>query len=608
MPIQKKFITISPFFQLTTADVKKVSSKVKKDTNVKKIIMLKFKRKVWGNTFQKNVWRTFMKNTIKKTLSVLLVGTMVLSFAACNGNNKGNNNNGTGEKKVYDDNVDYAWEKYDDEVTITRGYVAPGIAFDPNVNGTSDSDNIWTKWYKDTYNINVVNAFEIDSTEYAQKIDLLMATGKLPDVFQVNTAQLKQCIEMGYVADLTELFDRYSTPELKKTMSNYELGFKSGFSDGKLYGISHQYFGDGGTMLNIWYREDWAKKLGIAKPTTLQEFKDLCIAFRDNDPDGNGINDTLALTLDNSLGNGIYSLMFAYGAYPNIWIQKDNGKIEFGGVQPEAKAALAELNDWYNQGIISKDWATTSRNAMKQGLTNGTAGACLYASHIGYSLGVSLLQNNADARITPIAIPSATGEPIKYAVNWPINEYVVVNANCKHPEAVIKLLNGYTYFSEGNDAEACELYAESNGGLTFPFRINNATDMQQHLECVRLLNGESSEGMLTTTMGKYIYIRKWLDENDPEGYGQYVQLGPDGGYAQLHPIMEDDRVITDMLRGPQTETMTAKWASLQTLLEETYTQIICGQKPVDYFDEFVESWKNLGGEQITIEMNEVYGK
>ncbi len=550
----------------------------------------------------------------KKLISLALVSAMAISTIGCGKTETTKSpevapeeNKAVVTEAAPAEDIDYPWEKYAEEVTITRGYPASGNTFDPNVNGVDDSNNIWTQWFKDTYNINVENAFEINDSEYSQKVDLLMASGNLPDVFMVNSVQLKQCIELGLVADLTEVFDKYATEELKATMHNYELGFQSGFSDGKLYGISRQYFGDAGTMLNIWYREDWANKLGVAKPTTLQEFKDLCIAFRDQDPDGNGQNDTLALTLDNGLVNGIYSLMFAYGAYPNIWIEKD-GQVQYGGIQPEAKAALAELNQWYNEGIISQDWATTSRNQMKEGFTNGTAGACLYASHIGYSLGVSLLGNNADARIAPLAIPSATGDPIHYAVTWPINQYIVVNANCKNPEAAIKCMNGYTYFSEGGDAELCELYAEGNGGLAMPFRINNATDMQQHLEVVQLLNGASDEGMLTTTMGKYLYIRKWLDEGSPEGYGQYVQLGPDGGYAQLNPIIEEGRVITDLLRGPQTETMATTWSSLQTLLEETYTQIICGQKPIDYFDEFVASWKALGGDQITVEMNEAYGK
>ena len=81
--------------------------------------------------------------------------------------------------------------------------------------------------------------------------DLKAEEGDLPDVFQVTTAQLKQCIELGLIADLTDVFEKYASDGLKESEHAYELGFQSGFSDGKLYGISTQYFGDAATMNNI---------------------------------------------------------------------------------------------------------------------------------------------------------------------------------------------------------------------------------------------------------------------------------------------------------------------------------------------------------------------
>ena len=229
-------------------------------------------------------------------------------------------------------------------------------------------------------------------------------------------------------------------------------------------------FGDVGTIQNIWLRADWLEKLGLSKPTTLQEFKDVCIAFRDQDPDGNGQNDTLALAIDNNFENGLNALMAAYGAYPNIWIEAEDGTLVYGGIQPEVKSALAELNDWYNQGIVSSEWMTTDRNTMKAQLVNGTAGACLYASHIGYSLGVSLIENNPDARLLPIALPSATNEPTVMGVKFPVSSYLVVSKDCKNPEAAIKCLNVYSDISENGSVEEIATYLDNSvGGASAPF-------------------------------------------------------------------------------------------------------------------------------------------
>lgn len=52
-----------------------------------------------------------------------------------------------------------------------------------------------------------------------------------------------------------------------------------------------------------------------------------------------------------------------------------------------------------------------------------------------------------------------------------------------------------------------------------------------------------------------------------------------------------------------TETMTNKWANLQKLEDEMFVQIVMGEKPIEYFDEFVTQWYALGGQTITDEVN-----
>ena len=51
-----------------------------------------------------------------------------------------------------------------------------------------------------------------------------------------------------------------------------------------------------------------------------------------------------------------------------------------------------------------------------------------------------------------------------------------------------------------------------------------------------------------------------------------------------------------------TDTMTTRWANLEKLETETMVKIITGDEPVDYFDEFVDTWLSMGGEDITNEV------
>ena len=51
-----------------------------------------------------------------------------------------------------------------------------------------------------------------------------------------------------------------------------------------------------------------------------------------------------------------------------------------------------------------------------------------------------------------------------------------------------------------------------------------------------------------------------------------------------------------------TETMEKSWWRLKELESETYLQIITGKLNIDAFDDFVNEWKQNGGETITEEI------
>ena len=48
------------------------------------------------------------------------------------------------------------------------------------------------------------------------------------------------------------------------------------------------------------------------------------------------------------------------------------------------------------------------------------------------------------------------------------------------------------------------------------------------------------------------------------------------------------------------------WTSMETLRETTFMRIITGEAPIEEYDNFVEQWNKMGGEQITKEANEWY--
>jgi len=78
-------------------------------------------------------------------------------------------------------------------------------------------------------------------------------------------------------------------------------------------------------------------------------------------------------------------------------------------------------------------------------------------------------------------------------------------------------------------------------------------------------------------------------------------------FAREHGM--DKNALRELLPGfAQLESASKYQAELSRLEREAYIAIITGEKPLEYFDEFVEEWKKAGGERLTIEANQWYQK
>jgi len=90
---------------------------------------------------------------------------------------------------------------------------------------------------------------------------------------------------------------------------------------------------------------------------------------------------------------------------------------------------------------------------------------------------------------------------------------------------------------------------------------------------------------------------------DATNWGMSKVFGREGSYSVIDKLLSANLFKpSEFIKSP-TKTMTIKNATLQKLEIQTYTKIIMGES-LDSFDKFVEDWKKLGGDQITVEVNE----
>lgn len=550
--------------------------------------------------------------------TILLSLALVSALAACSGNNGNNAENqasgsasasagstgsatASGEAETPADPLG----KYDPpiEVSAVRA-ISEGTKFGE---GESIDNNVWSRAYADQLGIKINYMWTTPAAQYDQKLNIAIASNDLPDIMSVNAAQLKRLVDDGQVMDLSAVYDKYGSELTKKLLAeDGGNALKSGTFDGKLYGIPKMSSGLGQADV-LWVRTDWLKKLGLSEPKTMDDVQKIAEAFVKQDPDGNGKPDTYGLGATKDIFGffgALEGFFNGYHAYPNIWVKTGDGKLAYGSVQPETKAALQKLQDMYKGGLIDKEFGTKDATKVKDAANAGKLG--LFYGYF-WNAGWLLDGKKADAAMDwkPIALPSVDAEPAKAQVPFAIGTYYVVKKDAKHPEAAVKLLNFDLEKLWGKTAEPEVYNADKSGNAVFEYALLYGEaprkNLDAHLNVVKALSANDPAALNAEEKSYYDKIVSYRG-GDVNFWDSEKMYGPEGSLAVIEGYAKDGAHLDDAFYGAPTQGMTDNNATLGKLQLEAFTRIVMGGS-IDAFDQFVGQWNSLGGKAITDEVN-----
>ncbi len=493
----------------------------------------------------------------------------------------------------------------------------------------SFNDNVWTRYYRDSLGITLDYKVAAAGDDYDQKMSMAIASNSLPDIMDLSPSQFQDLAAAGKLADLSQVYEDNASDLLKQTIEvDGGVQLASGKIDGKLYGIPQLAAADGTGDL-LWIRTDWLKALNLEAPTTMDELLDVAKAFRFNDPDGDGAEDTWGIgfqkdiVTESGASPGSFDGFFAaYGAYPRAWIKDDSGKISYSGIMPGAKQALAQLSQMYKDGLIDPEFGVKDATKLGEDIASGKVGMFYGNEGIPWGATKSCVENdpNADWQCYPIV--SATDKPAKPATYVRISRYFAVNANCKHPEALIKIANAFQ--DKINSLDSTEETLNTFGvdpktGVNFAavaaFGMDPAIQKcnTYYAEIKATLDGETTVDKIHPEAARYYKaIKQFIDNgmnghDDPVGWNYYKFIGPEGSWNTIiNDYKANDKLVSSVFFGAPTPTMKSNLSSLDKLEAETYVNTIMGTSDPSAFDGFVDQWKQLGGDQITTEVNNWY--
>lgn len=500
------------------------------------------------------------------------------------------------------------YEPMAEKVTLTIGKSEDtNASYEP---GESVDDNWKLRWFEEQLNIDYVNEWTTLSDDaYQQKVALTLAMGEMPDVMTVNELQLRQMVKAGLIADLTEAAQTYAGPEMiSYWQSGNGIGLNSAIFDGKLMAIPNINPGADGIPL-LFVRGDWMDKYGLEEPKTLEDVINIVKVFQEKE----GAMGLLAKNSIVNVGNNAYGLdaLFAlFGSYPEMWINDAEGNLAYGSILPETKTALAEIRKLVEDGVIEKNFVVYDDDQCNELATSGKAG--IFFAPWWYLNWPLADMTKADENVywNVYACPLDGNGKYNAHMMAPTTSYAVVRKGYEHPDAVVKTLN-LSMMADSRrmpaplpHEQAYESWQMAPVTLLqchYNEKEDKARNVIQALEGKKDPSELIAEEIRWYERSKYVLengAKKALEDNMADGY--YFTMG-------AYPIAKaDDEGILNRVYATtysKSESMDKKWATLEKLEDETFLQIIAGDKSIDEFDNFVSQWLSLGGADITAELS-----
>lgn len=557
--------------------------------------------------------------TKKRIFAALLATSMIFTaFAGC-----GQSDDSSGAQEGSDQNQEYMdpYSKYDETVEMhTATITSSAPNFQP---GDSRDDNPMTRYILDKVNVKTVTDWEVEDSEYTNKLSLMLTSDSLPDVFMIKSTDYllyRQLLENDMLADLTIPYETTCNDHLKGVNESYDNKNLEVFTeDGKLYGIGGGQYG--GEQNLLWVRKDWMEECGITEmPKTIEDIENILVAFKEKNPGGQYVGMTLHPTTiagGYSLAGAADPIFGAFGAYPKTWIRDENGDIIYGSVAPEMKEGLKVLADWYEKGLIDPQFATRTATGAMEALFTGSQSGLIFAPWwFSYNM-AELPVKDPDAEPYPVNAPLDSEGKYNCVGPAPAGNFLVVRKDYEHPEALFKVLNCEFDMWLGLDEEGAELIQPSRDGnvsWTYLFPTGNVNFTYSTiisdvgLLTKNLIETGKEEGVETATEQDKIMARQaksYADTGslDNNGWVEYM-----GRYLASNIVANPEVNVVDPVFSYTTESMADLKPNLDTLEQTTFLKIVTGELPIDAFDQFVEDWYAQGGQTMTEEVRAAVGE
>lgn len=288
----------------------------------------------------------------------------------------------------------------------------------------------------------------VRGSNWLDKKATLFASQELPDAF------MSQGIEDSDIMANKSLFvplNDYieNSPNIKKMFDdNPQAKAASTFPDGNIYSLP-QIDGYRPKCVNVMMiNQKWLEAVGMEQPKTLEELKQVLIAFRDKDPNGNGKKDEIAMDWQNMGFYDAFSALDLIGSWgvtdTNVYhMSVEDSKVSAMYTKPEYKELVQFLAGLWSENLINPEVFTQDYTMFQSTAQNPDAAT------VGFTFGWEISNRVGKWADEYVAMPPMTAEgytgtpyfnsnPVAQKIST--NKFEMTSSN-QHPEETMRYMD-----------------------------------------------------------------------------------------------------------------------------------------------------------------------
>ncbi|WP_334078164.1 extracellular solute-binding protein [Paenibacillus sanfengchensis] len=300
---------------------------------------------------------------------------------------------------------------------------------------------------------------EIPGASVTERKNVILGSNNLPDAFYqlgFSNDELIRYGEQGIFVPLEGLIEQHA-PNLKKLFQDYpEVKKTLTMPDGHIYSLPYIDSALPYRSIRLYINKTWLDRLGLELPKTTEELRQVLLAFKEQDANGNGdaddemgwimpsgtINSMFERQLFGSFGMGNGGLKAAEN-----WVYKDkDGAMKLIFNDPKYKEVLQYLRQLYEDGTLpllnysEYEYAKWVSDAANDKVGAFSWGDPAYIGNAGPKnfVGINVLAGPGGDQVVSWMDPMTRGT----------SSFTITKAN-PHPEKTIQWVD-YFYGEEGS--------------------------------------------------------------------------------------------------------------------------------------------------------------